>query len=373
MNAPQAQSPAAMNYPNRMALLGSAVPMVKRLPQANMGLGAAIQIPLLRMGILTGVLLDVTVPMNITVAATQSEFGPYNVFSNVKYTDFAGVDRISTSGYGLFALNSFKNREISGSAIPFSGVTGFGNIDTNILAYPTAVANPTSIRFQLYVPLAYEPSTDLRGAVLAQTVVGEHYITLQSVAALVGADNWAAPYSAGTSVLASNITITPYQMYLQPQSMNPAMLPAIDLSTIYAIEGNYVDTANIVAGQDKFLNWPNNRSIFSALHIFDNGNTGTLNGTDLNQITLIANANTNIRELQPQILRGFQRSILRADLGAGVYYMGARRQPITTQLFGNVQTKFSIATVAGAGAVQFISQYESMYPSGAPLPGIQTS
>lgn len=365
-------NPDQMNFANRQMLLASGVPMIKKLPQVSMALGSNQQIPLLRMGIMTGVVLDITIPVNVTVAATLSEFGPWNVFSKVKYTDFAGVDRVNSNGYSLWALQSFKNRELFGSAIPFSGLPAFGSVDTNILAAPVAVA-AGNIRFQLYIPAAYEPSSDLRGAILAQTVVGEHYISLETVNALVSADSWAAPYVAGTVATTGNITIQPYQMYIQQQSTDPRTLPFIDLSTIYAIEGNYVDTANIVAGQAKYLNFPNNRSILSALHIFENGNAGTANGTDLSQITVIANANTNIREMSPSLLRGFQRSILGADLGAGVYYIGARRQPITTQLFGNVQSKFDVASVAGAGAIQFISQYESFYPSGAPLPGIQTS
>lgn len=356
----------------RAFLLATAIPMMKQLPPVSVALGSTAQIPLQRMGIMTGVLLDVSIPINVTAAATASQFGPWNVFSQVKYTDFAGVDRINTNGYSLWAVETFKNREAGGSAIPFTGIAGIGNIDTDILSQPVGTGAQT-IRFQLYVPCAYDPTSDLRGAVLAQTVVGEHYITLATVAALVGTDAWTAPYTAGTAATTGNITITATQFYLQPQTNAPAALPYFDLSTIYAIEGNYSDTSNIVAGQSKFLNWPNNRSIFSALHVFDNGGAGTLNGADLSKIILLANANTNLRELSPQVLRGMMRKLVGADVASGVYYMGARRQPVTTQLFGNVQTQFNIASVAGAGPVAILSQYESMYPSGAPLPGIQTN
>jgi hypothetical protein len=369
----QAQAnPAQLNAMNRAMLLQSGIAMIKKLPQVTGALGSSLQVPLLRMGIMTGVLLDVQIPVNVTAAATLSEFGPWNLLQQVKYTDFAGVDRINTNAWSLFALNSFKHREVAGSAVPYSGLPGFGAKDTAILSAPTAVGAGV-LRFQLMVPMAYEPSSDLRGAILAQTVVGEHYITLGTSAALGGADSWTTPYVGGTVAATGNVVVQAYQFYIQQQSSNPALLPAIDLSTIYAIEGNYVDAANIVAGQSKYLNFPNNRSIMSALHVFDNGGIGTPNGTDISQITLLANANTNLRELSPSVLRGFQRSILGTDLANGAYYIGARRQPITTQLFGNVQTKLDINTVAADGPVQFVSQYESFYPSGAPLPGIQTS
>lgn len=372
MTATAQANPAQMNAMNRALLLQSGISMIKRLPQVSGALGSSLQIPLLRMGIMTGVLLDVQIPVNVTAAATLSEFGPWNILQNIKYTDFAGVDRINTNGWSLFALNSFKHREIAGSAVPYAGLAGVGNKDTAILSAPTAVAAGV-LRFQIMIPCAYEPSSDLRGAILAQTVVGEHYVTLGTAANLVGADSWTTPYVGGTVAATGNVVVQAYQMYIQQQSSSPALLPAIDLSTIYAIEGNYVDAANIVAGQSKYLNFPNNRSIMSAMHVFDNGGIGTPNGTDIALITLLANANTNLRELSPPVLRGFQRSILGADLANGAYYIGARRQPITTQLFGNVQTKIDVQTVAGAGPVQFISQYESFYPSGAPLPGIQTS
>ncbi|MHB1222378.1 MAG: hypothetical protein ACYC0J_10320, partial [Gammaproteobacteria bacterium] len=140
--------------------------------------------------------------------------------------------------------------------------------------------------------------------------------------------------------------------------------------TVYGIDGNFIDTSNISAGMPKYLNFPNNQAVLSALYVFDNGGVGTLNGTDVSKISLIANSNTVFREYAPRVLRGMMRDAIGSDLAPGTYYLGARRQPILTQLFGNVQSKFDIASVAGAGPVQFISQYESFYPSGAPLPGV---
>jgi hypothetical protein len=145
-------------------------------------------------------------------------------------------------------------------------------------------------------------------------------------------------------------------------------LPMIDLSTVYAIEGNYTDSTNITAGQSKFLNWPNNRAIMSALHVFNNGGAGVLNGADLAKIVLYGNSNTNIREFSPRFVRKMMRDHLGADMPSGVYAMSSRSQPITTQLYGNVQTRFDILT-ANAGAY-FNTQFESTYLAGTPLPGV---
>jgi hypothetical protein len=224
--------------------------------------------------------------------------------------------------------------------------------------------------FYQYVPLAYDPRQDLRGAVLAQAIYGEHYITVQLPQALVGADPLQFPYTAGTVALQAgqSVTVQAYMNYIMPQS-GASNLPLVDLSTIYAVEGNMQDSSNITAGADKYLNWPNNRAILSAVHIFDQAATGgTLNETDVNTITLLGNSNTNIKELTPDTLRYEMRYMLGTDMASGVYYLPSRSQPITTQLYGNVQSKFNIAT-AGAGSY-FLSQYESTYLSGTPLPGV---
>ena len=107
----------------------------------------------------------------------------------------------------------------------------------------------------------------------------------------------------------------------------------------------------------------------SACHIFNQGATGgTLNGTDITKITLLGNSNTNIREMSPRYLRNAMRFQLGADFPNGVYWLSSRTQPITTQLYGNVQTKMDVATAAANS--YFLSQYESVYMSGTPLPGV---
>lgn len=367
--------PARVNMAARMALLQQGLAFTKLLPGISQGspqLGQTVRIPLDRTGIVTGVTLLFQVPMNITVAATQSPFGPFNIVSNIQYVDFSGVIHVNCTGWQLHFLNAIKARRSIGNAHKMAGYLAGSEtgIDTQILALPTAVANPTSAYFALYVPLAYNARGDLRGAVLAQTDRGEHYLNVTFANALVNADPWTAPFTAGTAVLASNINVTAFMHYLMPQGgVGPNNIPMIDLSTIYEIQGNLFDNSNIVAGQPKYANWPNNRAVMSASHFYDQaGAGGTLNGTDLTKITLLVNGNTNVRELTPLMARLQQRDYMGFDWPSGVYYIGAREQPVTTQLYGNVQTKFDIAT-AGAGSY-FQSMYESTYLSGTPLPGV---
>lgn len=374
-------TPAQQNYMARSNLIQTGLHMTKQLPPVTAAaLGGTMQIPLQRMGIMTGVMLQITVPVTIgTHVPTVSPFAPYNFVQNITYTDYSGLQRVNTSGYQLHALNSFRGGRLMNQAnLNMAGVSGWlpttseTGVDTNILAVPTAVAS-ANMTFSLYVPIAYDASSDLRGAVLSQTIYGDHYITIQLPTLLQGTDPLVYPYQVNTSSTvalesASNITVQAFQHYIMPQN-GVANLPMIDLSTIYAVEGNYTFNSNISAGAQTFIPWPNNRSIMSAMHIVDQAATGgTANGTDVSQIILLGNSNTNIREMNPAYLRNQMRYRLGSDLPSGVYMLSSRAQPITTQLYGNVQTVFAMAT-AGAGTY-ISSQYESTYMSGTPLPGV---
>lgn len=376
MVAASPQNPAMQNMAARSQLIATGLAFTKRLPSQssqNAVLGQTIRVPLDRTGIVTGVTLMVTAIIDITATATLSQAGPYSLIQNIQYVDFAGVKHINTSGYLLHALNCMKGSKLVGNPQGSSNLLASERpLDTAILVAPTAIANSQLVIFPLYIPLAYDPTSDLRGAVLAQTDRGEHYLTITFANALVNADPLVAPYTAGTAVqhAATNITIDAYQHYLMPQAgVGPGNLPMIDLGTIYEVAGGTIDSANIVAGAAKYLNWPNNRAILSVMHFFDQAAAGgTLNGADLTQLTVLINGNTNVREMGPEYLRMQMRYRLATDLASGLYYIEARRQPITTQLYGNVQTKADIVT-AGANSY-FMNQYESFYLSGTPLPGV---
>lgn len=368
--ASQAQVAAQQNFANRAQLIGMGLYMTRKMQPVTGGLGSQLRVPLDRVGVVTGVTLMVTVPVNVTATATASAFGPYNMLNLITYTDFAGLQRIITNGWQLHGLNMFRGHKVIGNAVNYSGLPNSEKfIDTGILNVPTATGTANMIFF-MYVPLAYDPTSDLRGAVLAQSIYGEHYITVSLPQTLVGTDPLMFPYTAGTVALqaSTQVSVQAFMHYIMPQQ-GVNNLPLVDLSTIYAVEGNYNDAANIVAGQPKYVNWPNNRAIMSAMHIFNQGATGgTLNGGDLNAITLLGNSNTNIKEWVPELLRYQMRYQLGTDTPSGCYYVNSRAQPITTQLYGNVQSKFDVATAA-AGSY-FLSQYESTYLSGTPLPGV---
>ena len=370
--ATQTMTPAQQDAYATAMLLQTGISMVKKLPiTPATAMGGSIQIPLQRMGIMTGVMLHFTVPLAITAAATQSPLGPYSLVNSITYTDFAGVNRTKTTGFQLWAGQCMKAGDLlsyPSFGSPVSGNDAIGFQDTNIINIPTAITAGANLEFSLYVPMAYDPTSDLRGAVMTQTNVGEHYITIQLANSLVGADPVSSPYLTGT-MTTTGVTVEAYQQYIQPQNLSANMLPAISLSTIYGFEGGYKTTANIAAGQSTYINYPNNRSILGGLFTYENGGAFTPNGADISQITMLVNSNTNFREMSPKYLRELMRNTCKGDVFQGTYYLGSRRQPILTQQYANVQAKFDVLT-ANAGITQFLSQYEVLYPSGTPMPGI---
>lgn len=371
----QSQQMTAMqqNMAARQALLTQGVAMRKLLGTFGpYSMGQQIQIPLDRMGVFTKLALFIQYSITIaTATATASPFGNYPLVAQVKYTDFNAVDRVSTSGIMLYAQNCLRMGKLAQNAYTSQNFSGVGAIDTDQYFQQVAVAGPITNYFWLDVPLAYEPQTDLRGAVLAQTVVGDHYLKMTFCNA-ASADVYNAPYTSTVGNLTlNNIYVTVYEDYIQPQNL--ANLPVLDLSTIYGIEGNYISTANLQSATPFYINYPNNRSIMSLITIYENNGTVTLNGADLGEIDLIANANTQLRQESPISLRRKVRNYLGGDLPSGMYVIDSRKNPVATTLYGNVQAKFNVITAnSGSGPTQFISQFEDFYPSGVPLPGVAT-
>lgn len=385
-------TPGQQNAIARNNLLLTGIPMVKRLAPVNCPQNATTKVSLLRMGIMTGVLLQFTI--NATVGGESgsiklSEVGPWNAVRKVSYTDFAGVKRTNTSGYQLWLAQNFKMGDAQGAISRQPRILGapstgsaydLFNADNNVLnvtgdataAGVVAAGDTAQFTFSLYVPMAYDPSSDLTGAVLTQTNVGEHYIDID-VGQLVGPDVWAnmAQATGGATLSDYSITVEAFQQYIQPQAMTADHLPVIDLSTIYGFEGAFETTANIQENMDCYINFPNNRSVLSAMVNFQNGNTFVNTGTDLNQITLVANSNTNFKEMSPRYLKEMQRNLANFDAPGGTFFHPSRRQPILTQLYANVQLRMAVANLVNSSATtKFISQYEVQYASGAPLPGV---
>lgn len=368
MSQMQQMNPLQANYMARQMVLATATRYDLKLAAVQSSSGGQFQFPLNRFGITTGVTVRFTATIDNTGAAalTPSICAPFNAVTGLTYTDFGGIQHTSNANGAALYIGDGVRR----GRLPFAGATPTnipGLVEQPSVVQIGGAVGTSTIQFSLYIPLCVDPESDLTGAVLSQTGQGTHYVTgLFSNNGLVGSDPLNYPFTAGTATV-TNLTIQATQHCLQPQDYQ--QIPNIDLTTVYGFQ-TQIDTDSIAAGLDHYCYWPNARKIFSAIHIFDNG--GALNfGSDLSQIRVLANTNTELQNFTPiDWLMAQRLKFDNQDLFAGFYYRGNRRQPIQISQIGQVATVFTPSSIGVSGPVKFVSQYEVQYPSGQALPGL---
>lgn len=372
----QAANAMSQNLALRQALLATAPRMRKNLGNFNNNgvPGGTTRVKLFNVGITTRLLLDVNVSYTVgTAPATLSPKAPWNVIQKVKLTDYDGTDRINASGYQLWMLNSVR-----AGGQPY----GYNNTSAaNVLAAPSApvAVGAQTANFQIEVPLAFQPTSDLRGALLTQTAVGEAYVNIDWNSLFYANGNADAVFngSGTTTVTGVTINVNVFQEYLLPQQIGSQVpLPTLDLMTVYEFAGSLKSADNIATGQEKLFNYPNVRSVIGAY--FNFVNNGVMNAaiTDISKFRLIANGNNVLREYNPndkmfeqRITAAFGGFAPMSDLRAGSYFELHRDKPIETALFGNVQ--YGITPSAANGGNQYFEVgFESFYTKGSTLPGL---
>ncbi len=368
------------NLQNRSLLLQTATPMRKLLgTYGPFTAGQLATIKLRNVGILTGVDLVVTGNITITTAAVPTSYGPFNFIQNLSYNDFNNVNRINLSHRALAIIEAGRQRRL--------GTRGFLSdlVDTPAVAgsvapqiqLPTAVVAPTSANFRIpiHIPICYDSSSNLKGAVLAQTDRGEQYISVQfPTAAQVFGSTDDAVYSSGAGSIA-NLYVTAYQLFLQPQPIQGQLyLPMQDLVTVYELNGGMRSSSDLAAGQAKYINYPNARQVLSSVHAYFNGSTvvgsGFVYGTDMTNVEIELSANTSMTKFNGPDLYDHLRRLFNGDAFPGSMYFDHRRVPIDTVDFGQVQAKLTPSIVNANAYVE--STFESFYLLGTELPGIAT-
>lgn len=367
-----AMSPAQAMQQNillRQQLLGSAPPMRKALGVFPGTLGGSTRIKLFNVGITTRLLLDVTMSYDVATAAVNPTLkSPFNVMNRVKLTDFDGTDRINASGYQLFVLNSVRRRMQYG----YNNGSAPGVLTSPTIGAGT-VGTGRKLNFQMEIPLAFDPQSDLRGALLTQTAVGEAFVNIDWNSVAVSASDVDSIFNSASGVV-SNVSfqVSVYQEYLLPQAVgNGVPMPVLDMMTVYEFAGALRSTDNLAVGSEKLLNYPNVRSVIGSYFNYVNG--GTLNAapTDIQKLRLIANGNNVLKEYGPTDKLFEQRIYMidGSDLRPGTYFETHRQKPIETALFGNIQYGITPNTVV-AGNTYVEVAFESFYTKGSTLPGL---
>lgn len=369
----QAQNNAAM----RSALLATAPRMRKTVLTANGTAGQTTRMKLFNVGVLTKLQIFVNASLTIgTANGVASTKAPWNLISRVRLTDYDGTDRVNFSGFQMFMLNCVRAR----------AYWSFDNSAANTAVFtnpsmPVAVGN-VNVTFFMDIPLAFDTNNpivqlqDLRGSILAQTAVGEMYLSIDWIATYYTNGNVDALYSgAGTTTVVANganeISVTLWQEYLLPQAIgqNGAIpLPGVDLMTVYELNGNLKSTDNIAVNTQKLINYPNVRSVIGIYFNYVQATTQTEG--KLGAIQIIANGNNILVDHTETSQLLYQRNYMweNTDTVAGAYFHAHREKPIETALFGNVQLGVTPTTV---GATPYFEiGFESFYTKGQALPGL---
>lgn len=381
--SPTSGQAQAINDMMRNALLDSSPRQRKNLGAFSAtALGQTTRVRIFNVGVTTRFLLDVNATFDIgTAIAVLSQKAPFNFINRVKVTDFDGTDRINATGYQLWVWNSVRNL-----GQPYGYNNGSQTQVITLPNVPTAIAAAQAFRFMIEIPICYDRESDLRGAMLMQSAVGEAWINIdwiQSLAAGANLNDDALYRGAGTTTAiltaASQIVVNVFQDYLLPQAVNMGgkqivPLPGLDLATVYEFGGGIFTTANISVGQQTLINLPNLRTVLCSYVNYRNN--GVLNPatTDITNFQLIANGN-NVLEEWNGADKVFEQRVAGndADLRPGTYWFQSRRTPIQTAMYGTVQIGIRPSNVTNTNfQCSFEVGFESFYTKGANLPGIQT-
>ena len=364
----QVQSSANASNQNALARMMVLKKSINRFQQvkayANVAAGTVLNTTPLFVGLLKRFIITISGTVNNTDAAnalTLSDFGLANLLTatgpGVIYTDTQNFVRVQTQGWHLDFLHRARHRRGLGEALLNTALNVSGNYGDNfdVVVAPTNIAHGANAAFSAVfeIPICYSDD-DLRGGVFLGVVNATSNLQLTlnpSPIAAAGADSTNAVwYGAAGNLSAVDVTI--YQEYLDqlPRDSNGALiLPSQDLSTIYEVKNS--SFGPLTQAQDNLFPYANFRDFLSAIVVYDHdtsANAGRTGGTDVNYLTIRSANLSDIVKYTPQISAMKTRDLMRYDLPPGVYYLGSRRQPISTLNYGNMSIVLNPITAAAA-------------------------
>ena len=236
---------------------------------------------------------------------------------------------------------------------------------------PTGTGANQTIKFYIEVPLAFS-EVDLRGAILAQTGSGEQYVTITWNEDFLqdGNDNgvYNSDGSSGTCTV-NSISVQVSQHYLMPQQISgQTPYPMLDLLTVYEINGNRLIADNLTNGQERLIDYPNNRAIMGVYANYQNSNAMS---NAIGQFRTIVNGNNVLTDMSlDQQLMMQRRWLSGADLKTGAFFFLHRGRVIETAQYGNVQV--GLTPNASTTTPNLELMFESMYAKGSTLQGINS-
>ncbi len=318
-------------------------------------------------GLITSFWIKATATINnssTTTPFTLTNLGLANLFSNITLIDPLNFERINTHPRHLLFVDDLRNRKPAGQDYALAAygtgnpasAFGYGNNYAKVVA-PSSIAVSDSATVSLYIriPLRYDTTT-LRGAIFANIINQTMQIQLTANPnALTSGTNPEAVYN-GSSGSISNITLELYQEYLD-QLPAAAGLPMMDLQYIYEFKASQM--SSLVSGADNMLAYPSNRTFLSTMLIYNNN--GVYNaGSDINWFKIVGANTYQFEFVKPDFLSLLVAREMGLDLPAGVYYIDTRKQPIATNVSGNISLDINPSNVGSASGSIIWTYFEDL-------------
>lgn len=333
------------------------------------GSNNVVNVPMRTVGLTRGWLLKIkqsfTNNNGAAHAATLTDWGAANLVSNFTVTDLDNYQRVNTTGWHAFMLNSAKEGWPFGAALVNTATdtpVKMGNIFSAISGTASIAAGGGTGSIQMYywIPASYS-KRDLRGAIYTGVVNATGFVqfTVNPIPFVAtGSDATLACYTglgAAADLAFGTCTWTLYQNYLDqvpryesgPNKGYP-VLPPLSIRSQYRLQNTSLSA--ISAGQDFPIPFTNFQSFLSASVIYDQNGTLAA-GTDINQWKLLAANTLQFFNLDPitQALRSRVR--IKTDWPLGSYMFDFREQPINTNQAGNMQLILNPVTAAAQSQV----------------------
>jgi hypothetical protein len=348
------QSLAQANSAARASILANGVPRLQNIYSQAAPVSpnlAPVTVACQNIGLMRGFLIRIKGTLQNTDGAdlaTLTGFGAANIVSNVGFQDFNNIQRVNTSGFHISMLNSAKQNMVFGGAYAPNVPVGFGN-NWTVQAAPATIAHGATgdVTYFMYLPLAYSKN-DLRGAVYAGLVNANAFLSLtlnNNPVQAAGSDPFGAVYVGAPGSWDGNVQIDIYQDYIDqlPMSNGSAVLPPLDMSTIYDLKFTTVGAA-ISTNTDYGIGYANYRTFLSTMLIIDNGGD-FYTGSDVNYFSLVSANATNFWKYTPDVAALLARNIFMADPPPGVYWFDQRDRPINTNQYGQINLNINMNTV----------------------------
>ena len=311
---------------------------VRPLPPVSAALGTAQRIKLDPLGLLTGLLVEISGPVTIAgTVQTPGRQSPYALVAEFRLEDSSGTPRVVMSGGEAYAVQSLYDRQ--------NGASQAG-VMFQYPQVPTAIGSST-IDVSYRIPIAADPWRDLRGAMFMPQQTAA-YLTVTLTPALVDAGEDTAVYKdGGGTATGGPFSIQVWQEFIE----SGAEVPALDVGTIHYLTGQQQIATGIVSNTEQLIDYPTNRAVRALVMTFSNNGDQSIGWSDsMRTLYRSAYEMTNYNAVQKFVQQ--RRYLGGNDLPEG-YWFQIHAPEVFPRYSREYQSGFTPATVT-AGTLTFL-------------------